>query len=516
MNKTFVYFLSALLITSSLTACSGQKETGKNNETGKGGTEQSVVAVGIKDPVLSLDPANHRDRVTESVLRNMFDPLVVADANGEIQPKIAESWKQETPTEWVFHLRKGIKFHDGSDLTADDVRFTFDRIIKKGGMDGESSPRKGLIDPLKEVQVVDPYTVKLVLTQPWPILLKMLPFQQIVPKAYITKVGTKGFREKPIGSGAFKFVEAKLDERIVMEAFDQYYEGAPKIKKLVFDVIPETSSRVAALQTGEVQRIQAVPSSLVQQLQNNQNIEIKMVDGTRVFMLEMNTKKVPFDNVKVRQAMNYGIDMDLIVKQTLGGFGKRLAGPMLDNVFGINKSLKPYEYNPDKAKKLLAEAGYPNGFKVVIDTDANNKEVAESAASQLRKIGVEATTRVWDIGVLKPMLLKGERQMFMGDWGNSTLDPYDFLNPKLKTKDRGNYSLYSNPHVDQLLEQAEKEMDQAKRKSMYEEAQQIIYDEAPWVFGYSLKEIEAGLKQVKGWEARSDGMLYMSKAYVEK
>lgn len=517
MRKFFITLLSAVMAAVLLVACSGTKETGTNDEK-KGKTEATnqTVAVGIRGPVLSLDPANHRDRVTESVLRNIFDPLVIVDANGEIKPKIADSWEQLSPTEWQISIKQGIKFHDGSELTAEDVKFSFDRIIKEKGMEGETSPRKGLTGPLQEVQVIDKYTVKFVLSESWPIFLKMLPFQQIIPKAYFEKVGPEGFREKPIGSGAFKFVEGKLDERIVLERFDEYFEGAPKIAKLVFDVIPDNASRIAALQAGEVHRIHAVPPSMVEQLKNDPNLEVKTVDGTRVYMLEMNTKKPPFDNVKVRQAMNHAIDMNLIIKETLAGYGERLAGPMLKKAFGINESLKPYEYNPEKAKQLLAEAGYANGFKVVIDTEAHNKEVAEAAAAMLREIGIDASARVWDGGVIKPMLLKGERQMFMGDWGNATLDPYDFLNPKLKTGDRGNYSLYSNPRVDQLLTQAEKEEDPEKRKNLYKEAQEIIYNDAPWVFGYQVKEIEVGVKQLKGWEPLPDGMLYMANAYLEK
>lgn len=515
MKKFFVMSLSLLLSLALLAACSNQpSNTNPDQETGISDEEQLVV-VGIRGSLHSLDPANYRDRVTESVLRNIFDPLVIMDANGEIQPKVAESWEQVSPTEWIIYIRQGIKFHDGTELTAEDVKFSFDRVIKENGMEGETSPRQGLAGPIQEVEVVDPYTVKFILSEPWPIFLKMLPFQQIIPKAYFESVGPEGFREKPIGSGAFKFVEGKLDERIVLERFDDYFEGAPKIAKLAFDVIPENASRIAALQTGEVHRIHGVPPALADDLQKDPNIEIKPVNGTRVYMLEMNTTKPPFDNVKVRQAMNHAIDMDLIIEQILGGFGERLPGPMLKQTFGHHDGLKPYEYNPEKAKQLLAEAGYPDGFSVVIDTEAHNKEVAEAIALMLRDIGIDASARVWDSGVIREMLLKGERQMFMGDWGNATLDPYDFLNPKLKTGERGNFSLYSNPRVDELLTLAEKENDEEVRKNLYREAQEIIYNDAPWVFGFQMQEIEAGVKQLKGWEPLPDSILYMHEAYLE-
>lgn len=519
-EKRWSFVFVAILVIGLLAACSGEKNTpsttttteepaSPNEEATVTENENATVIVGIKGSLLTLDPANHRDRVTESVLRNLFDGLVTRDEKGEVQGLIAESWENPTPTEWIFHLQEGVKFHDGSDLTADDVVFTFDRIIQEGAMGGETSPRKGLLEPVTEIQKLDDYSVKFILSEPWPILLKMLPHQQIIPKAYYEKVGIDEFRANPIGAGPYKFVEAKMDERIVLERFDDYYRGAPSIKNLVFDVIPETSTRVAAIQAGEVQRIHAISPTLVPSLENDPNLEVKMVDGTRVYMIEMNMNIAPFDKVKVRQAMNHAVNMDLILDKILGGYATRLAGPALQESFGINTNLKAYEYNPDKAKQLLEEAGYGNGFSVTIDTDANNKEVAEAVAAQLREIGVDANTRVWDMGVLKPMLLNGERQMAMTDYGNSTQDPYDFLNPKFLAAGLGNYSQFRNDHVEELLSSGAIELDNEKRKAIYEEVQQIIYDEAPWIFGYSMKEIEVGVKGLEGWEPSSDGMLYM-------
>ncbi|TBL75801.1 ABC transporter substrate-binding protein [Paenibacillus thalictri] len=495
---------------------SAEKPNGSSSSASTNAKDNASVLVGIKGPLLSLDPANYRDRLTESVLRNVFDGLVTTDEKGVIKPAIAESWENTTPTEWVFKLRKDVKFHDETALKAEDVKYTFDRILKENGIDGKTSPRKGLLEGVKEVQIVDDYTIKFVLNNPWPILLTMLPLQQIIPKAYAEKVGDKGLSEKPIGAGPFKLVKAKLDERVEMVRFDDYYGGAPKIKNLAFDVIPESSSRIGALKAGEVQRIHDLSASLSKTLMNDPSLDVKTVEGTRVYMLQMNVQKPPFDNVKVRQAMNHAINMDSIIDKILNNYATRLAGPMLSNAFALDTSLKPYEYNPAKAKELLAEAGYPKGFQLVIDSDANNKEVAEAAAAQLRDIGVEASTRIWDIGVLKPMLLKGERQMFMGDWGNSTLDPFDFLNPNFISKDRANYSQYSNARVDELLKLGSTEIDTEKRKTIYKEAQQIIYKEAPWVFGFSKKEIEAGAKTLQGWAPMPDGSLYMSKASVTK
>ena len=531
MRKAWLFMLMLVFAALLVVGCSGggtEPSSSTTQEEPKGETsssssqqegaidEDATVIIGIADQVVTLDPANYRSRITESVIRNIFDGLVTRTPDGKVVPMIAESWENPTPTEWIFTIREGVTFHDGSELTVEDVIFTFERTITEGAIDGNTSPRKGLIEPLVAVEKVDDRRVKFILSEPWPILITMLPHHQIVPKAYVEKVGDAEFAKNPIGAGPFKLKEAKLDERIVLERYDNYWGGKPKIKTRVFDIIPENNSRIAALQSGSVHRIQGVSPELIPQLEASGDIEVKTANGTRVYMVEMNTQKPPFNDVRVRQAMNYAVDMEKIVELILGGYGKALKGPILEESFGINKNLPGYEYNPEKAKQLLAEAGYPDGFSVVIDTKDTTNQVALAVASQLREIGIDAQIRVWEWGVLQPLIQKGERMMYLTDWGNSTQDPYDFLNPKLRTNDRGNYSFYSNPRVDELLNAASIETDVQKREQMYREAQEIIFEEAPWIFGYSMMEIEAGVKKLKNWQPASDGMLNMHEVYMEK
>jgi len=508
--------LVALLTAGIMVGCSGGEGTSGGSEQGQEAkNEDYTIVVGMKNDIMTLDPAMHRDRETETVIRNMFDGLVTRTTDMEIVPEIAESWEAVTPTEWVFKIRKGITFHNGEKLDADDVVFTFERLITEGAIDGQTSPRKGLLGPLEKVEKVDEYTVKFILSEPWPVLLRMLPHQQIVPKDYIEEKGNQYFAEHPVGAGPFKFVSGNLKEEIVMERYEDYYGGSPDLppvgptpaKRVVFKIMPETSSRVAALQRGEANIIQAVPPSLVSQLESDPNVKVKTCTGTRVHFIAMNTSKPPFDDVRVRRAMNYAVDMDEIVETILGGNGYALAGPLLPMAFGYNDELKPYGYDPEKAKQLLKEAGYENGFNLVIDCREDKKEIAEAVASQLRKIGIDASVRVWDWGVLKPKALKGERKMVVADWGNSTLDPYGILNPQFITNDRGNYAVYSNSRVDELLKTAASIADQEKRKALYKEAQQIIYDDAPWIFGYGTNVIEACTANVENWEPSPDSRI---------
>ncbi len=508
--------LGMIMLTGCGTKAASVEKPAATTLNGQNVDPNATITVGLSASVLTLDPANHRDRNTETVIRNMFDGLVTRTVDGKIVPEIAESWKLNSPTVWEFKIRKGITFHDGSPLTADDVQFTFERILKEGALGNNlSSPRKGLLGPVTSVVKVDDFTVQFNLSSPWPIMEQMLPHQQIVPKAYVEKVGSEEFAKKPIGAGPFKFVEGKLDERIVMERYDKYYGGSPDLKPVglaqaktvIFEVIPETSTRLASLMSGQIQISQKVPADMIDKVKADNNLLIKSAEGTTVTMFQMNLKQKPFDNVKVRQAMNYAVNIQQIVDTALGGNAVRLAGPVLATSFAVNKDLKPYPYDTAKAKQLLSEAGYPNGFALVIDTEADLKTIAEAAAADLQKVGINATVRIWDWGVLKPLLLKGERSMALTTFGNSTQDPSDFLEPTLKAGGGGNYSHYANPEAATLIDQAKISLVESERKDLYVKAQAIIYNEAPWVFGYAMKQTEASSKKIVNWESSMDSRI---------
>ncbi|MDI6894979.1 MAG: ABC transporter substrate-binding protein [Bacillota bacterium] len=330
----------------------------------KGG---DTIVVGMKtNKIVTLDPAMHRERDTETVIRNIFDGLVTRTWDGKVVPEIAESWANPAANIYEFKIRKGIKFHNGETLDADDVVFTFERILQEGAVGGQSSPRKGLLGPLEKVEKVDPYTVRFTLKNPFPVFLQALVHFQIVPKDYIKKVGDQKFAEKPVGCGPFKFKEGRLDDQIVLERFDGYYGGSPDLppvgpapaKRVIFRMMPDPATRIAALKAGEVHVIQMVPPDMAADLEKDPKVQVKKVQGTRVYAVEMNYAKPPFDDVRVREAMNYAVNWDEILKTVYGGGATRLATCFLPSGFGFNPDLKPYPYDPGKAKELLKEAGY--------------------------------------------------------------------------------------------------------------------------------------------------------------
>jgi peptide/nickel transport system substrate-binding protein len=475
------------------------------------------------DPV-TMDPANHRASKTEAVLRNMFDGLVVRDPDMNIRPELAESWTVIDDKTMEFKLRKGVTFHNGEIFDAEDVKFTIERLVKDGQISGKTSPRKGLMGTVTSVTIVDPYTVRINMSQPWPILMAMLPAQQIVPKDYIEKNGSDYFAQHPVGTGPFKFVEWKKGEQVVLERYEKYYGGSPEIppvqvaplKTVVFKVIPEVGSRVAALMANEVQIISTIPPHMVKQLKADPRVDVLMCDGARSYFGEMNVTKKPFDDVRVRKAMNYAFNGELITQTVLENLATPLAGILLPKHFAVHKDLKPYGYQPEKAKQLLREAGYPNGFSFEMDCVDETKTASEAYAMLLEEIGVKAQVRIWDLSVLREKAKNGERSFCFLFWLSSSLVPDGIIIPKLKTKDVANFSQYSNKRVDQLFDLAGKTMDQEKRKNYFIESQQIIYDEAPLVFGYAPKNIEAKRKEVKNWRPSPDDKMNLHDVYIEK
>jgi peptide/nickel transport system substrate-binding protein len=316
--------------------------------------------------IFSLDPAMHRHRETETVIRNMFDGLVTRTHGSDVVPELAESWEQESETEFVFRLRPGVTFHDGTPMTAADVVFTFERVITEGAIGGSSSPRAGLLGPLERVERIDDLTVRFVLGAPFPPFLQALVQFQIVPKDYVEEVGDAAFAEAPIGTGPFRFVRGALDNEIVMDRYDDYYGGAPDltpvgpapVQRAVFRMMPEPSSRVAALLSGEVHIIQAVPVDLLARLEADDRVQVATAEGTRSYQIEFNTTRAPFDDARVRRAVNLAIDWDSILAGVYQGYGEQLATSFLPSGFGYDPDLAPYPYDPEQAKELLRDAGY--------------------------------------------------------------------------------------------------------------------------------------------------------------
>ena len=518
-----------LLLTFVFTACAPAVPATPTAEE-----SSSTIVVALAAAPVSLDPADHRSRESETVIRNMFDGLVTRDATNGVHMQLAESMEWADEQTLNIKLREGVKFHDGTEMTADDVVFTFERIINENQIEypePHSSPRKGLIAPLESIEKTGDYSVTMHFSGPWPPAMQLLVHQQIVPKAYLEEVGTEGFIAKPIGTGPFKFVSAQPGfEEVILERFDDYYGGSPDltpvgpacVNQVVFRVNPEASTRVSALLAGEVDIITNVPQDLIESLSANENIQVKTAAGTQPKWLELNVNMAPFDDVNVRKALNYAVDKDLIIEQIYGGRAVALPGALSPFNSFANTSLSPYPYDTAMALDLLSQAGWEDTdgdsmldkdgqpLAFTIDTLEEWRPLAEAVADMYRAIGIDANVRFWEYSVIQPQLLAGDRQAYLDDWGDSAFDPVGHFEAKWHgfvadtPYGRGNFSTYNNERVNELIQQGETTGDTAARQALYDEAQQIVYDETPAVFLILPEEVEAASASITNWTPASD------------
>lgn len=495
-----------------------------------------TVVVGLSSAPLTLDPADHRDRTSETVIRNMFDGLVTRDTRSGVHLELAESMEWIDDVTLAVTVRQGVLFHDGVEMTADDVVFTFNRIIQENMIEfpePHTSPRKGLIAPLASVEQTGDYSVQFNFSAPWPVAFQLLVHQQIVPRHYLEEVGTEGFVARPIGTGPYRFVEGSLEDQIILERFEDYWGGAPdlaasgtsNIDRVIFRVVPESSTRIAALITGELDIIQNVPADALSALEGRDGVVVYTAPSTDPFWLQLNVTNPLFEDVRVRQALNYAIDKDLIVEAIYGGRAEVLAGPLSPFNNYANPNLSPYPYDPEMALSLLAEVGWTDSdgdgildrdgepFAFTIDTLESWRPLAEGLSSLYREIGIDAAVRFWEYSVLLDHLRACERQSFLDDWGDSAFDPVGHWEAKWHSVNtgtpygRGNFSCYSNARVDELTLAGEVEISVDVRREIYYEAQQIVYDEAPAVFLVLPAVIEASSARIQNWEPASDGRI---------
>ena len=484
------------------------------------------VHVGVATDALTLDPANHRNRDTQNVIRNIHDGLLTRDAGMRIRNEIAESWRQVDARTYEFRLRPGIRFHSGDPLDAQDIKFTFDRLAKANAMGGQTSPRQGLLGPLEDTVVVDERTVRMVLREPWPILPAMLPFQEVVNRRQVQRVGQDGMQTRPDGCGPFRLVEWRRGEAIIMERFADYYGGSPEIPphgpaqvdRAIFRVMPENSARVAALIAGEVDIISELPTSAMRQVQASRTAQVMQVNGTRTFFVAMNLAKAPFTDVRVRRALNHALDKSVIISRILNNTATPLRGVMSPDAFAFNPDLPEYAHDVARARALLAEAGVAEGTEMVIDCVAALREQAEAIAALLSRAGLRVRAQVWEGAVLTPMWQTPERRrdrdMLLTSWGNGALDPSDIMVPTLKTAGRGNSAGYSNPQVDRLLDSAETEVDAEARARMYRDAQRMVSEDAPWIFLWLPQDIYGVSRRLAGWQPQADSRINLHRVRI--
>ena len=476
---------------------------------------KDTLTVALPSHAPTLDPHMHFERVGILVNINMFDSLLHRNAKLEFEPSLATSWKAVNDTTWEFKLRKGVKFHNGDTVTAEDVKYSFDRVLEPGS-EKKKSPQYGNIRAIKEVRIVAPDTVHLVTDKPFPLLLERVVFFPIVPKKHIEKVGEEAFGSTAtVGTGPWKLVEWKRDQYVRLEAFDGHWRGKPAFKYVVFRAIPEVATAVAELKTGGVDIIRNVNADLLNDLKSHPQTRISTTPILRVHYISLDMRSAPFDKKAARQAANYAIDKQAMIQKMMAGLGKQVATVVQPAAFGFDASVQPYPYDPKKAKELLAQTGYPNGIDITLHSSSVDwRPHFEALGQMLTEVGLRTTVKMWDPGPAWNKFFQAEgkaSQGQYGNWGNySVFDADAVLHPLYHTEPGGwigkHYARVEG--LDKLIDEARSTIDQARRKTIYSTIQKMIREEAPSVFLWTQNDT-LGISRKVDYEARPDEWLWL-------
>lgn len=449
----------------------------------------------------TMDPQATTTRGTINVLSHFSEGLTKVTYSETGEPKVegllATSWKQLNDTTWQFKLREGVQFSNGEPFDADAVQYSFQRLMDPAYV----SPQKKYVGSVARVDVLDKFTVNVLTKTPTP--LPPIDFNQvyIVPPKYTAEAG-KQFAAKPIGTGPFKFVEWVKDDHITLEANPNYWGGRPKLDRITFKPIPESATRSAAIQTAQADIVMPIAVTDVASLKEKSGFKIVDSASSRILYVVLDQVSDPImKNLKVRQALNYAVDKDAIVKSIFQGNGTVLQGQGLAPAYyGFNPSLKPYPYDPEKAKQLLTEAGYPNGFAMAIWTARGNTigdyETAQAVAGQLQKIGVRATVNVLEWAVyISDFQKKKLTPSLLAAW--ATYPDADAMFDAFRAG--GVYSYADVPEFNAIFEQERSTLDTSKRLQILQQGAQIERDQALAIWLHQLRNFYAVSNRVQGF-----------------
>lgn len=462
----------------------------------------------------SLDLPNTSEINAGMVAAQMYDSLVWLDDEGKIQPALATSWEiSPDGTAYTFKLREGVTFHNGEPFTADSVVTSWQRASKPEVKFGDRWTIA------KSVEKIDDLTVKITTEKPNPLLLRTIASNwAMVPPKYLAEVGEEGFNAKPIGTGPFMLQEFVKDDRVVYKANPNYWQaGLPKVETLIFRPIPESSTRVAAIQTGEVDIVTRLSKEEAATLEGKPNVKIINYPVDRVYYIAFNNltsgKGQPTENPLVRQAMNYAVDRQAIIESLFGGAARLSTGFVTPTNLGYDSSLQPYPYDPEKAKALLTEAGYPNGFEMGFSCPSgaytNFEQVCESIQGYLQEVGIKTNLELMESGKYWDLQGKKELPPLFGDsWTESSGEAYPRLRGALGGND-ASFSALSEPKIDELLAKISSTINDDERAGVYRELQQYMYQNPPFIYLYEPETFEAINPRVQDYKPRSNEMKYL-------
>ena len=472
-----------------------------------GSVSAQTLTIGVRAGPESIDPHFTATGTHAEALKHVFDTLVWSGDDLGLEPRLAESWKAINDTTWEFKLRRGVKFHDGSDFTASDVKFSIDRIPAVSG----PNPTTIYIRRVKEVKIVDPFTVHVITDGAAPTLpndfIRLFIVSAKAAKDFSTKeTANEGFNsgKAAIGTGPYKFVSWTPKDQLVLDRFDGYWGGKEPWQRVLRKEIPNDTARVAQLKAGQLDLIARAPAADVPTLEKDSKLTVVKIDTVYVFNMELDLREKPpqvtakdgsalpqnpLRDPRVREAIDLAIDRPALAEIAMEGMGKPVNQLVTPSIFGYNKTLPERKVDIPRAKKLLADAGYPNGFKATFsftnDRLPGDRQVGTSVTQMLAAIGLDVTANAQPAAVFFPARTRGDYSMPMSGWGTLTGEAHYTLSSTVHSNDPvrkfGPFNVlgYVSPQMDKLIQDAAVEMDVNKRRIYLEQANALVAQDRP-------------------------------------
>ncbi|MGD8292299.1 MAG: ABC transporter substrate-binding protein [Desulfobacterales bacterium] len=485
--------------------------------------------IGLQAEPSSMDPHYHNLTPNNMMAKYTFDPLILQDHKQNLKPGLAVAWKPISDLTWEFKLRPGVKFHDGSPFTAEDVKFTLERAPN---VPNSPSSFGRFINHVKKIEIVDPHTVHLSTADPFPLMATYMSGFTIISKKHAEGAATKDFNsgKAMVGTGPYKFMEWIPGDRIVYTRNDEYWGEKPEWEKVIVKPVSNSSARVAALLAGDVDVIDFVPTADIAKLEKNPKLNMERSVSNRLIYLHIDSDrdvspfvtdidgnpmtKNPLKDVRIRRAISMAINRPAIVSRVMEG-NAIAAGQLLpDGFFAVSPNLKPVEYDPEGAKKLMAEAGWGDGFGLTIhgpnNRYVNDAKICQAVAQMLTRVGIKTKVDTMPKNVFFPRGTKLEFSLMLVGWGAGTGEPSSPLGALLHTYDKEagyggtNRGRFSNKEMDAALEEAMRSVDREKHKNLLIKATEIAMREVgiiPLHYQVNIWAMRKGLS----YTARTDG-----------
>jgi len=493
--KVLILFLTVFFLTG-LTSCLKESKQDRN-----------TLVIGLESSPTNLDPRYATDANSYRLNQILFNALFKVDSLSNPVPDIVKRWENPSETTYIFQLKEGILFHDGSILTAEDVKYTFDTIIDLSSR----SPHRGAFEKVKSIELLGKYTIRYSLKEPFAPFIMNLTAIGIVPKHTAHKSGSS-FSRQPVGTGPFKLIDFIPDEKAVLESNVDYFEGRPRLAGIVFKIVPDSTVRLLELSQGNIHLLQNdIPPDLFPFLEKRGNLKIIRKEGTTFSYVGFNLEDPILKNKKVREAIAHAIDREAIIRYILKGLASLAGGILSPYNWAYEGDVKLFKYDRTRAIKLLDESGFkdPDGdgpgmrFELTFktSTDQLRKRIAEIIQQQLREVGIGINIRSYEWGTFYSDIKAGNFQLYTLSWVGIT-DPdvlfYIFHSSSIPPKG-ANRGRYINQRIDRLIEEGRTTLDIHRRKKIYSEIQKILAKDLPYVSLWHTTNVAVMDRSVNGF-----------------